>query len=79
MARLTPAPSVTLVELLAIPLGLDVWERRADELVVAASEAALAEVERRRLACVERISTVPERSQRTGQPEGGDDDSDRAR
>lgn len=59
VARLTPAPSVTLAELLAIPLGLDVWERRADELVVAASEATLAEVERRRLAHVERISTVP--------------------
>jgi hypothetical protein len=63
---------VTLAELLAIPLGLDVWERRADELVVAASEAALAEVERRRLARVDRMSTVTEGAQPTGQPEGGD-------
>jgi hypothetical protein len=66
VARLTPTPSVKLAELLAIPLGLDVWERRADELVVAASEAALAEVERRRLARVERISMVTEGAQSTG-------------
>jgi hypothetical protein len=49
---------VDLAELLAMPLGLDVWERHAEELVVAASEAALAEVERRQLAHIERISLV---------------------
>lgn len=71
VARLTPARAVTLAELLTIPLGLDVWERGADELVVTASEAALAEVERRQLARVERISTVP-RDQGTGQSDGDD-------
>lgn len=38
-----------------MPLGLDVWERRDDSLIVAASEAQLAELERRRLAWVERL------------------------
>jgi len=43
--------------LLATPLGLDVWERGVDELVVAATEEQLAELERRRLARVERLGT----------------------
>ena len=58
VARLTPAPSVKLADLLGMPLGLDIWERRPEELVVAASDAVLAEVERRRLARVERMSRV---------------------
>jgi hypothetical protein len=44
--------------LLSLPLGLDVWERRPDALVVAATEAQLEEIERRHLARVERIETV---------------------
>jgi hypothetical protein len=59
VARLTPAPCVPLADVLGMPLGLDVWERRPEELVVAASEATLAEVERRRLARVERMARVP--------------------
>lgn len=59
VARLT-APFSGLESMLAMPLGLDVWERDADTLVVAASEAQLAEVERRALARVERLSTVAE-------------------
>jgi hypothetical protein len=43
-------------------LGLDVWERRRnpDVLVVAANESQLSELERRRLASVERLYTVKE-------------------
>jgi hypothetical protein len=41
-------------------LGLDVWERQRnpDVLVVAADEEHISELERWRLATVERISTV---------------------
>jgi hypothetical protein len=43
-------------------LGLDVWERRRnpDVLMVAANESQLSELERRRLASVERLYTVKE-------------------
>ncbi|MDQ5853557.1 MAG: hypothetical protein M3380_16095 [Chloroflexota bacterium] len=58
VARLTPLPSSSIDALLALPLGLDVWERHADVLVVAASEAQLAEIERRRVAQVTRLSTI---------------------
>jgi hypothetical protein len=60
VARLTPMPHGSVDALLNMPLGLDVWERHADTLVVAASEAQLTELERRRLAQVERLSTVAE-------------------
>jgi len=45
-----------------MPLGLDVWERKRDPdvLVVAASEDQISELERRRLASVERLCTVGE-------------------
>jgi hypothetical protein len=62
-----------------MPLGLDVWERHDDGLIVAASEAQLAEVERRRLAWVERLpdaigreNAAPDHPGRTTQ--GGEDD-----
>jgi hypothetical protein len=57
IARLTPTVSSSVEQLLTVPIGLDVWERHADSLVVAATEAQLAELERRRLAAVERWST----------------------
>jgi hypothetical protein len=60
VVRLTPMPHSSVEALLNMPLGLDVWERHADALVVAADEAQLAELERRRLAQVERLSTVAE-------------------
>jgi hypothetical protein len=41
-----------------MPLGLDVWERHPGYVVVAATEARLADVERRRLATVERWMTT---------------------
>ena len=72
IARLRPGPCVDLAELLAMPLGLDVWERHAEELVVAASEATLAEVERRRLAHIERISMVTQPASTRGPAQGGD-------
>ncbi len=39
-----------------MPLGLDVWERDDEALVVAADEAQLSELERRRIAQVEYLS-----------------------
>ncbi len=58
VARLTPEAGRTVADLLAMPLGLDVWERGADSLVVAAAESRLSELERRRLARVDRRATV---------------------
>lgn len=58
VARVTPEAGRTVAELLALPLGLDVWERGADSLVVAAPESRLSELERRRLARVDRRTTV---------------------
>lgn len=58
IARLTAAPGSSLEHLLGLSLGLDVWERHNDTLVAVASEAQLAELERRQIARVERLSTV---------------------
>ena len=62
VVRLTPMPDSDLESLLQMPLGLDVWERKRDPdvLVVAANESQLSELERRRLASVERLYTVEE-------------------
>lgn len=60
VARLTPTASSSIDVLLALPIGMDVWERHGDVLVVGASEAQLSELERRRLAHVERLSTQAE-------------------
>jgi hypothetical protein len=60
MARLTPMLHGSVDALLNMPLGLDVWERHTDALVVAASDAQLSEIERRHIAQVERLSTVAE-------------------
>jgi hypothetical protein len=55
-------PDSDLDRLLQVPLGLDVWERKRDPdtLVVAATEGQISELERRRLASVERLYTVEE-------------------
>src|SRR6516225_2239552 len=58
IARLKPMAGTGINELLWVPLSLDVWERKGEVLVVAAEEEQLAELERRRLAQVERICTV---------------------
>ena len=68
VARLIPTLNSSVDALLQMPLGLDVWERHADALVVAASDAQLSEIERRRLAQVERLSTVAEFLARAQQP-----------
>ena len=62
VVRLTPRKGVDVESLLQMSLGLDVWERRRnpDVLVVAANESQLSELERRRLASVERLYTVKE-------------------
>ena len=60
VARVTPAAGRSVATLLGLPLGLDVWERQADALVVAAPESRLCELERRRLAHVERWGTPTE-------------------
>lgn len=60
VAKLTADSAADIEALLGLPLGLDVWERHDDGLVVAASEAQLLEVERRRLARVDRLATEVE-------------------
>jgi hypothetical protein len=57
VARVTPEAGSSVAKLLGMPLGLDVWERHEGFLVVAAPESRLAELERRRLARVERWAT----------------------
>lgn len=77
LVRLTPVVGRTVDDLLKVPLSLDVWEREADAVVAAASEPTIAEIERRRIAGVERLRTITdsERGARNshrldGQPEG---------
>jgi hypothetical protein len=60
VARLTPTPNFSIDALLEMPLGLDVWERHAEFLVVMASDLQLSDLERRRLAHVEKLCTVAE-------------------
>jgi hypothetical protein len=62
VVRLSPMPDTDIEELLQMPLGLDIWERKRDPdaLVVAANEGQLSELERRRLVRVERLYTVEE-------------------
>ena len=58
LAVLRPKTASTVEYLLSLPLGLDVWERHPDRLVVAADEGQLDEIERRLLADVERLHPV---------------------
>jgi hypothetical protein len=58
VVRLTPMAGCTVDDLLRVPLSLDVWERGAGALMAAASEATIAEIERRRIARVERLRTI---------------------
>lgn len=62
IVRLTPLPGGDIERLLQMPLGLDVWERGRDPdvVVAAAYESQISELERRRLANVERLYTVEE-------------------
>ena len=77
LARLTPVAGRTVNDLLKVPLSLDVWERETDAVVVVVSEQTIAELERRRIAGVERLRTVTDLENGTsssdrldGQPEG---------
>ena len=60
VVRLTPSAGRTVRDLLEVPLPLDVWQRESDTLVAAVPEPALRELERRRLADVERLCTTAE-------------------
>jgi hypothetical protein len=66
IVRLTPPTGQTVRHLLRLPLALDVWERGKDALVAAVPEATLRELERRRLAGVERLGTTAEHEARAG-------------
>jgi hypothetical protein len=77
LVRLTPVVGRTVDDLLKIPLSLDIWEREAEALVAAASEQTITELERRRIAGVERLRTItdlesgaPCSDRLDGQPEG---------
>lgn len=59
IARIDPGGEGGVESLLALPAGLDVWERHDDHLVVRAAGPELAELERRRLAQVR--WRIPER------------------
>ena len=73
IARLTPLSGGGVPALLAMPLGVDVWERHPAFLVVAATESRLAELERRRLAGVERLVTTERYEEEMGKrPTTGD-------
>ncbi len=67
IARVTPVAGGDLSDLLALPLGLDVWERHPGFLVVAAPESRLVEVERRHLARVERWGSREQYEQMLGE------------
>jgi hypothetical protein len=58
LVRLTPLAGGTVDDLLKMPLSLDVWEREASALVAAMSEPTIGEIERRRVAKVERLRTT---------------------
>jgi hypothetical protein len=57
VARLRPAAELGVDGLLAMSIGLDVWERGPDHVVASAPGAVLAELERRRLATVESLGS----------------------
>jgi hypothetical protein len=75
VARVTPLAGSSVAALLGMPLGLDVWERHPGFLVVAAPESRLAELERRRLATVDRWATLKQyAAQRANRPPTGGED-----
>ena len=77
LVRLTPVVGRTVDDLLKVPLSLDVWEREADAVVAAVSAETIAELERRRIAGVERLRAIgdlesgaPSSNRRDAQPDG---------
>jgi len=60
LARLTPISPLTVTLLLTRLRGVDVWERHAASLVVAAGAGDLLEIDRQQLAKVEWLCTIDE-------------------
>jgi|tagenome__1003787_1003787.scaffolds.fasta_scaffold20731172_1 hypothetical protein len=77
IARVRPPAGKDVASLMDMSLGLDVWERHADFLVVAVPESLLAELERRRLAVVDRWASAADYEARMRKPAASGDDSDR--
>jgi hypothetical protein len=76
IARVRPPAGRDVASLMDMSLGLDVWERHTDFLVVAAPESLLAELERRRLAVVDRWAFRADYEERMRQRAATDDDGD---
>ena len=62
--RLRAPAGCRLDDLLRLGLSIDVWQRQDDAFVAVVTDKALRELERRRLADVERISTAAEYEER---------------
>jgi hypothetical protein len=60
VVRLRPIPGQDIQDLMSLPLSIDVWQRNADGLVAVVSDDTLGELERRRLAKVEKVCTTAE-------------------
>jgi|tagenome__1003787_1003787.scaffolds.fasta_scaffold19259386_2 hypothetical protein len=60
LVRLSPVPGGTVDDLLQMPYALDVWQRDETSLVASAPHATLVEIERRKLARVERMGPTEE-------------------
>ena len=58
IVRLRPMSGHSVDDLLKLPVALDVWQREPDALLAAVAETTLHELERRRLAHVERLQTT---------------------
>jgi hypothetical protein len=70
VVRLTPLAGRTVDDLLKIPLSIDVWQREANALVAAAPEHTIAELERRRIAGVERLRAIADLESGVADPDG---------
>lgn len=77
IVRLTPPAGQTVADLLRLPLALDVWQREAGALVAAVPVTSLRELERRRLAGVERLCTTAEHEAAAAKFVGGDPATER--
>ena len=77
IARLAPLPGTDVDDLLRLALGLDVWERHPDALVVAATEERLSDIEGRGLARVERMLTTDEYQRAHSPAQGHTDQGER--
>jgi hypothetical protein len=77
LVRLTPPAGRSVRDLLELPLSLDIWERDEHGLVAAVGETTLREIERRRLAGVERLCTTAEHERAAARSTGSDPTSQR--